>query len=730
MTEQASTPVVLEEVRLLEGPNLYFTRPAAKLTLSVPGLITADPQLLQTISSGLGFRPGDAKAAGSPPRTSYAVRLVERVMRAIAREAGTVRLGVRVRTGVTPYEMVVAFPLRGRGRARPLAEALVTALTRLLGGDDPKTVVSHVGSQLASVPIGEPIRPLRPKIPVVAITGTNGKTTTTRLIAHLAMTAGLRTGWSSTDGVLVQGELIEHGDYSGPGGARAVLAADGVEFAALETARGGMLLRGLGVAATDVSLVTNVSADHLGQNGIETVDQLAEVKAIITRCVKPNGWAVLNGEDPRVWAMRNVTSGRTWCFAIDPASPALRESLDSRGRGITVLDGAIAVLVPGREPDVLLPVVDVPMTLAGLSEHNLANALAGAAAGLGAGLPREAVIEGLRTFEHDPAHNPGRMNIYTVPLPTGGEATFIIDMAHNEGGLEALLRVARGLRQPGAQVLLGLGTGGDRTDEILRNLGEMAALQADQVQIEHKEHYLRGRTMEDLEARLREGMSRAGATPTASWPTELDGLHGLLAAARDGDVIAEMVHSDRALLHDYLLSIGGRPDDAAAIRRKVVGARGEHEAEARIVAVRAITDPVDRVNAAQALLESFPGDPRITFEVAEAYDVAGQPDSAIARYDESLAAGLREPFRRRARLQRAASLRVLGRTDEAISELDSLAAEWPDNQAVATFRALAYHDGGRDTAALRDVLAGVLAHSTDPEIDHYRTRLASYISAM
>lgn len=151
-------------------------------------------------------------------------------------------------------------------------------------------------------------------------------------------------------------------------------------------------------------------------------------------------------------------------------------------------------------------------------------------------------------------------------------------------------------------------------------------------------------------------------------PPRLDGLHGLLAAARDGDVIAEMVHSDRALLHDYLLSIGGRADDAAAIRRKVVGARGEHEAEARIVAVRAITDPDERLNAAQALLRSFPGDPRIAFEVAEAYDVAGQPDSAIARYDESLAAGLREPFRRRARLQRAGSLRVLSRTDEVISE--------------------------------------------------------------
>ena len=160
-------------------------------------------------------------------------------------------------------------------------------------------------------------RLVTPRIPVASVTGTNGKTTTTRLLAHICMTAGLRTGWSSTDGVVVQGEVVEPGDYSGPAGARAVLETPGVQVGILETARGGMLLRGMGVTHNDVSVVTNVSADHLGMQGIDTVDQLAEVKAIVTRVTKPQGWVVLNGEDPRVWAMRAGIRARPWVFTAD-----------------------------------------------------------------------------------------------------------------------------------------------------------------------------------------------------------------------------------------------------------------------------------------------------------------------------------------------------------------------------------------------------------------------------
>jgi len=291
------------------------------------------------------------------------------------------------------------------------------------------------------------------------------------------------------------------------------------------------LLKGMGISVNDVSIVTNVSADHLGLQGIDTVDQLAEVKAIVTKITKPTGWVVLNGDDPRVWAMLVGIKARPWVFSLDPDSPALRESFDLGGRGITVLDGDVVVLQPHSDPDHLIPIVDVPVTLSGLSAHNVANALAATAAALGLGLPREAVAEGLRTFTPDPRYNPGRMNVYSLPMAGGGKATVIIDFAHNEAGLEGLLGVAEGLRPPGSVVHLGLGAAGDRTDDILQRLGELAGRRADRVSVVHKARYLRGRETEDLEMQLRIGLARVGVAELDSYPTELEGVAG---HGRDG----------------------------------------------------------------------------------------------------------------------------------------------------------------------------------------------------
>lgn len=270
------------------------------------------------------------------------------------------------------------------------------------------------------------------------------------MIGHIARAAGLHVGWSSTDGVYADGVLVESGDYSGPGGAGRVLAQPGVQLAVTETDRGGMLLRGIGVTHNNVSVVTNVSADHLGMQGIETVDQLAEVKAVVPRITTPAGWAVLNGDDPRVLAMRSVTKARPWVFSRDSNSPSLRDVVGSGGRATTVIDGWICVLVPAGDADPLVRTVDVPMTLSGLSHVNLENALAAVSAALAVGLCRDAVIEGLTSFEPGPLHNPGRMNIYSLE-----GVTIVLDLAHNEAGLEALLEVMGGLRAPGARTLLG-----------------------------------------------------------------------------------------------------------------------------------------------------------------------------------------------------------------------------------------------------------------------------------
>jgi cyanophycin synthetase len=260
-------------------------------------------------------------------------------------------------------------------------------------------------------------------------------------------------------------------------------------------------------------------------------------------------------------------------FSRDPQSPAIRETLDGGGRATTVIDGWVSVLRSGADPDPLVELVDVPMTLAGLSRFNVENTLAAASAALAIGIPRDVVVEGLRTFLPDAEHNPGRMNIFTVPVE-GGEASVVIDLAHNEAGLEALLEVMSGVRRPGARLLLGLGAVGDRTDELIGRLGEIGGMGADVVAIGHKERYLRGRSLAELERLLREGAERVGMTDVAAYPTEVDCLAALVAEARPGDVVGLMCHAQREEVYTWITEQGGAGDSPERLAEKVRAARG------------------------------------------------------------------------------------------------------------------------------------------------------------
>jgi cyanophycin synthetase len=285
---------------------------------------------------------------------------------------------------------------------------------------------------------------------------------------------------------------------------------------------------------------------------------------------------VLNGDDPRVFAMRSVTRARPWVFSRDPNSPAIRETLDEGGRVTTVIDGWVTVLRPGRDPDPLVELVDVPMTLSGLSHFNVENTLAAASAALAVGIPRRQVVEGLQSFRPDPEHNPGRMNFFSVPVGDegeDGEASVVIDLAHNEAGLEALLEIMNGVRRPGARLLLGLGAVGDRTDELIGRLGEIGAMGADVVAIGHKKRYLRGRTLEELDGLLRDGAERVGVTEITSYDTEVDCLAGLVALARPGDVVGLMCHAEREEVYDWIAAQGGSPDNPYQLGEKVRAAR-------------------------------------------------------------------------------------------------------------------------------------------------------------
>ena len=567
----ASDARSLVELRLLDGPNLYFPRPAAKVTLDLGELLDLDVAAARDLGVELGLgntRPG---AAGSVFRQRFAIRLVTQIVRRLASAGGATRLAVRTRTGQAVSELVVAYPWRNAGRAEGLAYGLARVLDRVTAG--PRAVAEMIiveGAALAAAPLGSAPELIRPQIPVVAITGTNGKTTTARMIGHIARQAGRLVGWSSTDGVYIDGRLVEAGDFSGPSGAGRVLRHPGVELAVTETARGGILRRGVGVAYNDVSVVTNISADHLGLGGIDTLDQLAEVKAVITKITKPSGWCVLNADDPRTLAMRLGTKAQIWVFTRDPNSPGGRTVLSGGGRITTLLGGWVCVLAPGADPLQVVEVIDVPMTLAGLSRVNVENVLAVTSATLALGFSVEQVADGLRSFDPN-ENNPGRMNIWTLPVP-GGAISVVIDLAHNEAGLEALLEIMSGIRPPYGRLLLGVGTAGDRGDEVFVRLGEIAALGADVVEIVNKGDYLRGRSMAEISGLITEGAAHAGMAIQRAHDSELGGLVSLVDQARHEDVVAIMTHQDREELDRWLLDHQATRDDAGALRAKVLRA--------------------------------------------------------------------------------------------------------------------------------------------------------------
>ncbi len=552
---------------MLEGPNLYFPRAAIKLTLDLTGVIDAPEDRALRFAARIGLPRARPGVPGSGFRQRFAARAVGRLVRHIAGEAGTTRLAVRVRPTHDVHQIVVAYPWRSRNRAEALGRAVAEVLDAL---PDPSLdqLISDAAGRVRAAEPGPGPTTLRPRIPIVAVTGTNGKTTTSRMVAHIARTHGLHVGWSSTDGIYIDGVLVEPGDYSGPSGAGRVLAHPEVQLAVTETARGGILLKGIGVAYNNVSVFTNVSADHLGLHGIDTVDQLAEVKGIVSRITRPDGWAVLNADDPRVLATRTSIRARPWVFSRDPDSPALREVLSEGGRATTVIDGWVCVMEADNDPEPLVEVVDIPMTLAGLSRFNVENALGAASAALGVGLPREAVIAGLTSFRPDPEHNPGRMNFFSRD-----DVSVVIDLAHNEAGLEALMEIMNGVRRPGARLLLGLGAVGDRQDDLVESLGEMGARDADVAVIAHKARYLRGRSTDELDELFRRGAARVGVEDLPSYPTEVAGLAALVDRAKPGDVVGLMCHEDRQGVYDWLAGAGFTGDTPETLRDKVKAAR-------------------------------------------------------------------------------------------------------------------------------------------------------------
>jgi cyanophycin synthetase len=554
------------EIRMLDGPNLYFPRPAAQVKLRVPAWIEMPEDRFTRIAdrADADLRPG---APGTEQRRRAAARLAAHLARRLAAATDT-RLAVRSRPWAKPDLIVVAFPWRRRGTA----EAAAAALGRLVAEVDARRSVDRLvaaaaAEVLAADPGPEPAV-ADPRIPVISVTGTNGKTTIVRLLAHIARTSGRSVAYSSTDGVYRgDGELVAEGDYSGFGGAQQALEQE-PDVAVLETARGGILMRGIGVLHNDVALVTNVSADHLDLLGIRTLDQLAEVKATITRITRPEGWAVLNADDPRVLAMRRSATGRPWLCSLDPYHPAVREVLAEGGRATVPLDGRINVL-EGSSSRPLVPLVDVPTTIAGISSPNVMNAMQAASAALGIGLPERGVVRGLRTFVLDPERNPGRANLFAID-----GRVIVIDYAHNAAGMAGLTEICGGLRRPGGEVWLAICTAGDRSDAILHDFAYGAARGSDHLVVAELLRYLRGRDRQDIIDRLRAGAVDGGADAVDVYADELSALRAMLGRSRRGDVVAVTALGMRPEIFAWLSKHGAERLTPGRVKRLVTAARG------------------------------------------------------------------------------------------------------------------------------------------------------------
>jgi cyanophycin synthetase len=336
------------------------------------------------------------------------------------------------------------------------------------------------------------------RIPIAAITGTNGKTTTTRLIAHLVQGAGRHVGMTCTDGIYVDGRRIETGDCSGPGSALQVLKNPAVEIAVLETARGGILREGLGFDRCDVAVVTNIGeGDHLGQRGIKTLEELARVKRIVVEAVDPQGTVVLNADEPLVAAMaEHAPAAITW-FSVDADHPRIAAQRAGGGRSVFIRDETLMRAV-GDVEEPLIPLAQVPMTHGGRAPFQVENALAAAGAAWALGLSREAICAGLATFAGDPAQTPGRFNVLTT-----GAVTVIVDYAHNASALIALGEATQ--RFPHRRSTIVYASSDRREDDVVRQ-GEILGDRFDRVVLyDNRAHS--DRDYAELNALIRRGLA-------------------------------------------------------------------------------------------------------------------------------------------------------------------------------------------------------------------------------
>ncbi len=384
------------------------------------------------------------------------------------------------------------------------------------------------------------------RIPIFSITGTNGKTTTTRLIAHILRGSGKTVGFTTTDGTYIQNQQIVTGDNTGPVSAQLVLKDPTVEVAVLETARGGIIRAGLGFDHCDVGVVLNVAADHLGLKDVNTLEDLARVKSVVPRSVNKKGYAVLNAEDENVYQMKELVDGHLVYFSMDENHPNI-ERQARRGRVSCVYENGYVTILKGKWKVRIEKAINIPLTYGGRAEFMIQNVLASTLACFVHGVSLEDIRSGLRTFNAGTAQTPGRLNFIEI-----GDTTVLMDYAHNPAGLLGLTNFVKKLPNKHRTCVIN-GTG-DRRDDDIRELGKIAADTFERIII-RRGNYLRGREPEEMVKLLQEGIATSENKPQVRLiPESREAIHHAIKSARKNELVvtlADIVPDDIAIVQEY-----------------------------------------------------------------------------------------------------------------------------------------------------------------------------------
>ena len=555
--------IQLLDNRRLTGPNLFWKKPGAVLDIAIEDIpvdrvISTWSGEVSCLMEAMGwcadntcwraFEGGASLVINAPIDVLYTACELNEVAlnRTIARLAGESLPNL----GDAIASLTAQLSEEKNPALLSLQQAAQAHRVPFLWDDDEVSVgfgKSAIVWPTASVPAPETIdwQQVR-SIPLGIVTGTNGKSTTVRLAAAMLAAAGVRAGITSTDYIRVGEEVLDHGDYSGPGGARTLLRHPKSEAVVLEVARGGLLRRGIGVEHADAALITNIAADHLGEYGINSVAEMAEAKFIVRRALGANAPLILNVDDPESVRLAASLAHRITWFGLDQGHPVLQAHLEKHGGAAYLSDGWLVLAENGSQRKIVES-ADMPITFGGIARYNISNALGAMALCHELGVADEALATGLKSFSGDADVNPGRGNLFEK----NGIRIFI-DFAHNAHGIRAVSETVKGFQASRNIVLIG--QAGDRSN---KDIGDFIAaacrLNPDRFLICELPGYERGRQAGEVPA-LIAGIAMDEGVPreaVAVFTSPVAGVKNALLEAKDGDCLMLLALSQR----DEILSL-------------------------------------------------------------------------------------------------------------------------------------------------------------------------------